>query len=65
MLQAKTKNLIGENMDEIIDTFDQFNKARLKPNHEVSQWYMHIEDLRKQVEYLAQNITQEKNCFSR
>lgn len=50
-------------MDEIIDTFDQFNKTRLKPNHEVSQWYMHIEDLRKQVEYLAQNITQEKIVF--
>ena len=43
--------------------FEIFEDERLSPNHEVSQWYMYVEDMQKQVEYLHGLLNCEKIVF--
>lgn len=44
-------------MKEILE---YYSERRLKPNHIVSQWYMCLDDLQKQVEFIYENF----NCKS-
>lgn len=43
--------------------YKDYEKLRLKPNHEVSQWYMKISDVKKQVEFLYKNVSAKRILF--
>ena len=43
--------------------YEDFEKIRLKPNHEVSQWYMEMHDLKKQVNCIYKFANVEKILF--
>lgn len=47
-------------MDDILKLFAS---RRLKPNHIVSQWYMYLDDIQKQVEFLYNSLECEKLMF--
>lgn len=36
--------------------YKNYKKLRLKPNHNISQWYMCLKDVKKQVNFLIKNI---------
>jgi len=38
-------------------------KNRVKPNHEISQWYMFYRDIKKQVKFLVENLKCENMVF--
>ena len=43
--------------------YTEYEKLRLKPNHQVSQWYMYINDVKKQVDFLYKTISAKRLCF--
>ena len=47
----------------MLNIFKTFKEHRVKPNHEISQWYMKTSQLKKQVNFLFKNITCKNMLF--